>query len=338
MVWLIVLPLIWWVFRQLNIRQLLEVLANLSLVEISLILVVNVAVLLSLSTRWWLILFSNGWQLNSLRVSADRLAGFSVSYFTPGPQFGGEPFLIHLLRKRHNIPGKAAGATVALDKSLELAVNFGFLIFGVVVSLIVGFVPAKNSWLLLVASFGLFLVPLSHLALASQGHRPLAAALAWLPASWRARPAMSRLFLLVDETESLLADYLRAKPAWIAMALAASLVSWLLLIGEYWLMAQFLDLNISIWMAIASLTAARLAILLPSPGGLGTLEASQVLAFSVLAQSAEAGAALALLIRARDLVFGGIGLVLVGFFGRKITPAPSLLVGGHKHQADEPKK
>jgi len=56
--------------------------------------------------------------------------------------------------------------------------------------------------------------------------------------------------------------------------------------------------------------AARLAILLPFPGGLGALEASQVIVLSGLGYTPAQGAALALLIRARDLVFGGAGLLL----------------------------
>lgn len=336
--WLVILLLILWVITRLNFLRLMAVLANLSGLEIGLILLVNMAVLLALSSRWWLILFGNGWRLNYLLVSAYRLAGFSLSYFTPGPQFGGEPLLIQLLRKRHGIPGKAAGASVVLDKSLELAVNFGFLVFGVAVSLSMGLFPLRYSWLLLLASVALLLAPASHLILASRGYRPLAAAFALLPANWRSKPRLARLIALVDETEFLLAQYLTARPGWIALALLTSLISWLFLVAEYWLMAQFLGLSIPIWMAIASLTAARLAILLPSPGGLGTLEASQILAFSALAQSPEAGAALALVIRARDLAFGGLGLLLVGHFGGGLIARPSALVGGRKHRADGPEK
>ncbi len=77
-------------------------------------------------------------------------------------------------------------------------------------------------------------------------------------------------------------------------------------------MARFLGLELTIWTAIAVLTAARVAYLLPMPGGLGTLEASQVLALATLGYPLEAGAALALLIRGRDVSFGGVGLISGG--------------------------
>jgi len=66
---------------------------------------------------------------------------------------------------------------------------------------------------------------------------------------------------------------------------------------------------------ISVITAARLAILLPMPGGLGTLEAAMVLVTVALGQGAAAGAGLSLLIRVRDIIFGLIGLWL----GRRLA-------------------
>jgi len=52
--------------------------------------------------------------------------------------------------------------------------------------------------------------------------------------------------------------------------------------------------------------------LMPMPGGLGALEASQALALGALGFGPAAGLSLALLIRARDLSFGALGLLLAG--------------------------
>ncbi len=67
--------------------------------------------------------------------------------------------------------------------------------------------------------------------------------------------------------------------------LQATLVSlsvWLGMVFEYWLMTYFLGLRLSLMQAVSALTAARLAFLTPLPGGLGALEASQVLALQTL--------------------------------------------------------
>ncbi len=338
LIWLLLIPLLWLVFRQIELANLLAVLGNLTLTELFILVLANSLVLLSLSTRWWLILLGRGKRVSYFRLSLYRLAAFSISYFTPGPQFGGEPLQIQLLRRRHGMSGASAGASVALDKSVELAVNFGFLLFGVVVALTLGLLPGRRSLWLLAAAIGLLLIPVTHLALASRGKRPVAALLRRLPARLRRLTLMQRLFNVVRATEQQVADYLSAQPYWVLAALAASTVSWLLLIGEYWLMAQFLGLEISIWMAIAALTAARLAILLPAPGGLGTLEASQVLAFTALTDSPVSGAALALVIRGRDLLFGGLGLLLVGYFGGVAVTNQHELGDSRRRQVGGPKK
>jgi len=51
---------------------------------------------------------------------------------------------------------------------------------------------------------------------------------------------------------------------------------------------------------------------MPLPGGLGALEASQVFALGAFGQPASAAISLTLLMRARDTLNGGIGLLLAG--------------------------
>jgi uncharacterized membrane protein YbhN (UPF0104 family) len=55
-----------------------------------------------------------------------------------------------------------------------------------------------------------------------------------------------------------------------------------------------------------------LAFLLGLPGGLGALEASQVLALGWFGQPAAVAISIALLMRGRDLLNGGLGLLLAG--------------------------
>jgi uncharacterized membrane protein YbhN (UPF0104 family) len=91
-----------------------------------------------------------------------------------------------------------------------------------------------------------------------------------------------------------------------------TLLSWIVLYLEYWLALHFLDLSLTLPQVVGVLTAARLAFLTPLPGGLGALVSSQILAISAMGYSIEDGASVAIIIRARDLLFGGLGLYLVG--------------------------
>jgi uncharacterized membrane protein YbhN (UPF0104 family) len=65
---------------------------------------------------------------------------------------------------------------------------------------------------------------------------------------------------------------------------------------------------------IGVIAAARIAILVPVPAGLGSLEAALVLVSRAMGEPAAVGAALSLLIRLRDTGFGLFGLWL----GRKL--------------------
>ena len=80
------------------------------------------------------------------------------------------------------------------------------------------------------------------------------------------------------------------------------------MIAEFQWMATFLGMSLTFAQLIALLTAARVAFLLPLPGGLGTLEASQVWALGLMGLNPAAGLGLSLLIRLRDVSLGLLGL------------------------------
>jgi uncharacterized membrane protein YbhN (UPF0104 family) len=84
-------------------------------------------------------------------------------------------------------------------------------------------------------------------------------------------------------------------------------------------MTHFLKVDLSFEQNLAGLTAVMLAFLLPLPGGLGALEASQVYAMTSMGYAPAIGISLSLIMRARDILNGGIGLLLAGRFIREIS-------------------
>jgi Lysylphosphatidylglycerol synthase TM region len=102
--------------------------------------------------------------------------------------------------------------------------------------------------------------------------------------------------------------------------IAAVLVSLLASAGtvsEYALITSFLDIRLPFWQMAAAWTAGWLSFLVPLPGGLGALEASQVFAFGFFGISSASAISVTLLMRGRDLFFGGLGLLLAGNSARK---------------------
>ena len=296
--WLAVPPLIWWAVRDLNLSEILAALRHLTVGQLALLVGLNGIILLLFSSRWWLILRAQGVRVPYLALSGYRLASFGVSYFTPGPQFGGEPLQVYLLRTRHAVPAATAVAAVSLDKLFELLVNFSFLLVGVLLTLSLG--TEQAAWLVLAIT----LLPLMYLLALSRGHTPLAWILARMPVGARWQPIRGT----ATAAEIEMARFARRQPRVMGQALLLSGLTWAALIAEYWAALHFLGAELAWRGVVAVMTAGRLAFLAPTPGGLGALEAGQVLAMQTLGLPPALGLSLALLIRGRDFLLGGLGL------------------------------
>lgn len=292
--------LLWLVVRQVPLGSVVQTLARLRGWQLLVLALLNGLVLLALNGRWWLILRGLGYELPFWPLLGHRLAAFGVSYFTPGPQFGGEPVQVLLVERRHGVPRAVSVAAVSLDKTVELLLNFGFLAFGVMVvaraGLLAGVVGGRTAvWLLF-----LLLPPGVYLWLIWRGKRPLAGLLGLL--------RLARWETAVARSESHMNSLCQQNPGALLGATAVSGLGWGVMIAEFYAMATFLGLPLSAAQLIALLTAARVAFLLPLPGGLGTLEASQVWALGVMGLNPAAGLGLSLLIRLRDVMLGVLGL------------------------------
>ena len=317
LLWLVVPLLLVWVFRDISLEDSWVLLSGLGPAQILTLILANGLVLLTLSGRWWLILRAQGFSIPYLTLSGYRLAAFGVSYFTPGPQFGGEPLQVYLVQRRHQVEPSTAVSAVTIDKSLELLSNFIFLTIGVASILLWQVFPDAVSEQAIILPLALLALPVGFLLAIWAGGHP-ASGLLRVSAGFLAQRSWSRnipwlaryekIYQTIWDGEGQATRLCRESPLTLAQALIVSLVSWLAIVCEYWLMLHVLGLNLTFAQAISMLTAARIAILLPLPGGLGTLEASQVLALGALGLNPAAGISLSLLIRVRDLALGGLGL------------------------------
>ena len=303
-IWIVALAVLWLVVREVPLREAVRMLAGLRGWQLGLLVLLNGLVLLALNGRWWLLLRGLGYELPFWLLLGHRLAAFGVSYFTPGPHFGGEPVQVLLVEQQHNVPRSAAVAAVSLDKTVELLLNFGFLAFGVLLVLQTGLFGAALDggtavWLLL-----LLLPPAVYLWLIWRGKRPVARLLR--------RLTFDRLATAVSHSEAQMNSLCRQNPGALLAAIGISGLSWALMITEFYLMVSFLGVSLTLVQLMALLTAARVAYLLPLPGGLGTLEASQVWALSLMGFNPAAGLGLSLLIRLRDVALGLLGLWWAG--------------------------
>lgn len=261
-----------------------------------------------MACRWWLILRPQDRSVPYLPLVAIRLAAFGISYFTLGPQIGGEPLqLLYLRRHRHTSLPRAT-ASVLMDKLLELLANFTLLILALIViprTQILGGFPALSA-IGLVLLLCLAAWPPVHIILLTHGYHPLSTAIALFPFLRRD----SRVLRHIRAAELLAGQFCRRHPLALVRATCVSLIAAGTSVMEYGLITAFLSSRLSFWQNVSAWSAGWLSFLFPTPAGLGALEAGQVLALGAFGTPAGIAIAVALVMRARDLVFAATGLLI----------------------------
>ena len=308
-VWIGAAALLLWVLRTVPLRESVAVLAKLRAWQIAILLIGNAGIILLFAARWWIILRAQGCRVPYLPLTLYRLSAFGINYFTPGQQFGGEPLQVYLIHRRHNVPLPAATASVALEKLIEMIINFAVVAAGVIITLQNPVFAATASDYLLAILIVLLLIPLLALAMLWLGRRPFTWLMARLPHRVTSTERGQHLRSGIGAAENDAADLIRRHPGAIVGAIIASLLSWVGMIGEVWLSMLFLGRALTMPQLAAVITASRIALLLPSPGGLGTLEAGQVWMFRMLGLDPAVGLSLALITRFRDVLFAVAGLM-----------------------------
>ncbi len=308
--------LLWLALRQTNLAAIWSAISGLRLWQVAVLVAANLLILVLYAMRWRLSVSALGHNVGLGSLLAYRLAGFGVSYFTPGPQVGGEPLQAYLLSRRKGLDAGPAAASVYFDRVVDMLANFTVLAAGMAALGLTSAHPGRfgpGSW---VGAAAALMLPLLHLVALRAGRRPLAAVGEWLFGSHKGGKLRQVLTGLAD-METQIGRLLRERPDSVLKILLLAGLIWLLMIIEFALMLRFLGLPAGGLEVLAILTLARLAILMPIPAGLGVLEAGLALGVQIAGYDPALGIAAALVIRARDLTLGGLGLWLAGWLIRK---------------------
>ena len=114
----------------------------------------------------------------------------------------------------------------------------------------------------------------------------------------------------------MIGQFCRERPADLARLIGISVLTWITSVAEFHFLLHFLGVPSGLAQTVGILTAARLAFLLPLPGGLGALEASQYFALQAAGFDPALGLAASLIIRARDISLAALGLWIGGWNSR----------------------
>ena len=241
-----------------------------------------------------------------MRLFRARLAGEAVNYVTPAAWIGGEPVKAYLLSKRHGVPLSEGMASVVIAKTTFSLSMFLFVILGVGVTLLAHSLdPSLVKWIWVVLFFLGFLLGFFLLV---QFLRPFERGTSILQ---RFVPAwMQSAAAKVRDWDRALADFYRTSPQAVLLSLGFHFLGWMAGVLEVFLILRFLHIPASLWTAWS---VEALWVLLKSgafliPASLGASEGISLAVCVALGMSAVSGLALALVRRARELVWVGLGL------------------------------
>jgi uncharacterized protein (TIRG00374 family) len=275
--------------------------------HLAVLFIVNAAIIWAMSLRWQLILRRSGYHIGIQVLAAYRVGANAISYLTPGPQFGGEPFQVGVLIQRHNTVAQDAAASVAVDRLIELCINCIILLVGLLFLLQARLLAATASIDTIAGIMLLILLTGSILLALAIGKTPLSYWLDAICKRFGKRSGLAGASTWLQTAERRTGEMLRQPPRVLMLYIGASLVQWTVMIGEFWLIYFVCGLPLSPVHLIGVVLAARLAFLLPLPGALGALESSQVLMLSTFALDPSIGLSVCLVMRARDLLLVGVG-------------------------------
>lgn len=329
LLWLVALMLAGWTLAQLPLERIASQVGQLTGFSWLLWSTVNVVILYLAVQRWQVLGKALQTPLSLSLLFRLRQAGGAVSFLTPGPHFGGEPLQLYWLCRDCGTPLHRAVAMLGLDRFMEMGTNVAVLLAGVLMLLGTAIMPT-HEWLQISAILtGVLCAMLCAVALVLR--HP-----AWL--ARRFRPLIERFrggagavrnehhegnresgwHALVELLNGALS---RHQPRlWLALML--SLLGWAALLLELVLLLHFLGLAPSPTDILLIMVGIRLAMLLPAPGGIGTIEASLLWSFQFLELPVSAAVGLIALMRLRDALVLMIGLGCLWSFQRPGASEP----------------
>jgi uncharacterized protein (TIRG00374 family) len=305
LLFIILVGLLYFALRNAPLIEIGETLRKLQLWQFPALLGLNTIIYILITLRWWLIVRAENKRISFLPLLATRVSVFGVSYFTLGPQVGGEPLQVLYLQHNYGMTYTRATSTVVMDKLLEFLANFVLLGVGITAIIQAG-IFSTNEYGSLASLGGLILLllwPPIHIILLYHGKYPVSVVLR--------KFSNNKFVRFIAASERMAGTFCRRHLGSLLSAIFVSVLAALGMVVEFFCISLFLGIHLSFWQTIAAWTAGWLAFLVPLPGGLGALEASQVFALGAFGISAVSAIGVTLLIRARDLLIGGLGLLLV---------------------------
>lgn len=311
--WLMALGMLTALFVWFGVAPAADALRQASAVGIARYAVLSAAVLCAYSIRWRRVAGGFGWHPPLRRLLSARLAGDAVGALVPSAKLAGEPVRV-LFTRQAAAEASTAAAAVAVDRVFEVIGNVLAALVYVAILCVAARDEARSAML---AAGGLMLCALAGLvvllATLRAGHRPLAA----LSGEWvRQRlPAPARWLEGVRHFEAQVVAFWQERPREVVAGVLASLLIESLTVLQYVALFAAFSIALDLPTVAAVLLGTGASRASPLPGGLGTLEATQVALVGATAGRPELGFVIAIIVRLHETVLLVAGLAVLAASG-----------------------
>ena len=306
-VWLVGCSLVFFTVRELPLAGILERLGEISPLRLVGLLAINSLILFLSVKRWQILAQVFDIQLSLTHLFKVRQAGNTISFVTPGPQFGGEPLQLYWLSQSHEIPMDISLAILGADRFMEIFINLSILLLSVIFIFYTDIEVNLSKTFLFIFLTVSILTMLLVLFLRQPE---------WLENIFKS------LFSRFTHTVSNSNESQNASSSWgriltkieknkskVILAATIALLGWIALLFELLMMMEALGVSSNFYEVIFVMLGIRIALLMPIPGGVGTIEASLFWSFEILGLTLAGAGGLIALSRLRDVIvlFIGIG-------------------------------
>ncbi|HJX05973.1 MAG TPA: lysylphosphatidylglycerol synthase transmembrane domain-containing protein [Candidatus Nanoarchaeia archaeon] len=292
-----------------------EVIATFSNVTPTLLLIylaTSFTIMFLFSVRWKFVLGALGHNISLVEAFGYRIIDYGLSYITPSGKAGGEPIRAALLTRK-GISFKEGLANVTTDKTIELSVSVCFFVVGLLI-LAIGHPLnwAIRIFLIVFSSLLIFLIWkfYSHIL----RKKPVFTELYRFLRLHKIR-RLAKYEQAVIEFEKPIIKFYSEERKTFFIALSLSLVSLIISMVEFKVVLLMLGIDASLGVVFMVFSVVGMAFLVPVPMGLGSLEAFQIALFSALGIGSASGVGLAMITRARDMIWVLIGVSLAFYIG-----------------------
>ena len=266
---------------------------------------VNLVILFLAVKRWQIISQIFGVEISFARLFIIRQAGSTFSFVTPGPQFGGEPLQALWLNRGQGVPLDNTIASIGADRFIEIFINFSFLFLGILL-VIQGNIEADLSSAGFFVSLSLICL-ITLLSLLFYKHRFIVSSLFSLYRLVFQKTSDKGQEQRITTSISVIFSRIEKEKLKVSFAIVIGAFGWLALIFELYLMMRALNLTPDLYEIVFVMLGIRIALLMPIPGGVGTIETSLIWSFGILGLSLVGAAGVIALNRIRDLIILALG-------------------------------